>query len=80
MRDTAKDFDAVRAHLSFLETRQADVTVHRNNTALDRKSPGLFLQTRACLEELMKSDEDMLGLLLTEAKDLGEGEVSSESI
>ncbi|CAN0560210.1 unnamed protein product, partial [Ectocarpus sp. 12 AP-2014] len=32
-------------------------------------------QTRACLEELMQSDEDMLGLLLTEAKELRNGEV-----
>lgn len=35
----------------------------------------LLLQTRACLEELMQSDEDMLGLLLTEAKELRNGEV-----
>lgn len=34
-----------------------------------------MLQTRACLEELMQSDEDMLGLLLTEAKELRNGEV-----
>ena len=29
-----------------------------------------------CLEELMHSDEDMLGLLLTETKELGQGEVT----
>ncbi|CAM9631480.1 unnamed protein product [Pylaiella littoralis] len=28
-----------------------------------------------CLEELMRSDEDMLGLLLTETKELGQGEI-----
>ena len=33
------------------------------------------IQTRACLEELLLSDEDMLGLLLTEAKELAQGEV-----
>ncbi|CAM9735136.1 unnamed protein product, partial [Ectocarpus sp. 8 AP-2014] len=32
-------------------------------------------QTRACLEELMQSDEDMLGLLLTEAKELRNGQM-----
>eukprot|EP00904_Undaria_pinnatifida_P005987 jgi/Undpi1/2518/HiC_scaffold_13.g05897.m1 len=32
-------------------------------------------QTRDCLEELMHSDEDMLGLLLTEKKELEEGEI-----
>ncbi|CAM9376932.1 unnamed protein product [Ascophyllum nodosum] len=32
-------------------------------------------QTRACLEELLLSDEDMLGLLLTEAKELAQDEL-----
>lgn len=35
-----------------------------------------FSQTKGCLEELMQSDEDMLGLLLTETKELREGEVT----
>eukprot|EP00903_Cladosiphon_okamuranus_P018958 g17435.t1 len=32
-------------------------------------------QTRMCLEELIQSDEDMLGLLLTETQELGQGEI-----
>ena len=41
-----------------------------------RGLPGRPFQTRMCLEDLMQSDEDMLGLLLTETKELGQGEVT----
>lgn len=37
-------------------------------------------KTRACLEELMHSDEDMLGLLLTETKELEHGEVLGDAL